>query len=141
NSQSGNNNTYCQDNPTGWIDWSKLGSDDDLTGFIAALADLRRRFSQLRPRNWLIGSRDDGSYDVKWLTPAGTEMTPEDWNYPDGHFLSYVLACDDPDGEPLLIVLNAADHELEITFTEWAGIHRWICLLDTSNGEIPSGSH
>ena len=25
NSQSGNNNAYCQDNPIGWVDWSALG--------------------------------------------------------------------------------------------------------------------
>ena len=29
NSQGGNNNAYCQDNETGWIDWSALGTDDD----------------------------------------------------------------------------------------------------------------
>jgi len=23
NSQLGNNNAYCQDNPTGWLDWAK----------------------------------------------------------------------------------------------------------------------
>lgn len=25
NSQEGNNNAYCQDNPIGWIDWRGLG--------------------------------------------------------------------------------------------------------------------
>ena len=25
NSQNGNNNAYCQDNPVGWVDWSALG--------------------------------------------------------------------------------------------------------------------
>ena len=25
NSQSGNNNAYCQDNEIGWVDWSGLG--------------------------------------------------------------------------------------------------------------------
>ena len=23
NSQGGNNNAYCQDNPIGWVDWSR----------------------------------------------------------------------------------------------------------------------
>ena len=32
NSQGGNNNAYCQDNPIGWVDWSALGkAEDDLT--------------------------------------------------------------------------------------------------------------
>ena len=25
NSQNGNNNAYCQDNPIGWVDWGGLG--------------------------------------------------------------------------------------------------------------------
>ena len=29
NSQNGNNNAYCQDNPIGWVDWSALGHDGD----------------------------------------------------------------------------------------------------------------
>ncbi|MFN9966688.1 MAG: glycogen debranching protein GlgX, partial [Lysobacteraceae bacterium] len=29
NGQQGNNNAYCQDNPTGWVDWSALGGADD----------------------------------------------------------------------------------------------------------------
>src|SRR6185295_11417229 len=76
NSQNGNNNAYCQDNPIGWVDWSALGSDqDDMSGLVSRLAELRRRFSQLRPRHWVEGHRPDGSFDVLWLTPQATEMT------------------------------------------------------------------
>src|SRR3974377_1485555 len=48
NSQDGNNNAYCQDNGTGWVDWSRLGSNDDLTDFVAWLPPLGPRFP---PRN------------------------------------------------------------------------------------------
>ena len=54
NSQGGNNNAYCQDNEIGWVDWSKRGSDDDMTDFVGDLTELRRRFPQLRRT---IGSR------------------------------------------------------------------------------------
>src|SRR5215207_6047101 len=40
NSQNGNNNAYCQDNETGWVDWSKLETDEDLTNFIGLLKRL-----------------------------------------------------------------------------------------------------
>ena len=93
NGQDGNNNTYCQDNPTGWVDWSKLGSEDDFTGFIGELTRLRQRFPQLKSQKWMEGHRADGTYDVKWLTPGGTEMQEADWNFPDGRFLAYVLAA------------------------------------------------
>jgi glycogen operon protein len=135
NSQDGNNNTYCQDNPTGWVDWRKSGGTDDLTGFIGTLAELRQRFPQLKPHRWLDGKRADGSYDVKWLTPAGAEMGDQDWNFPDGHFLSYVLAGQGDSDPPLYIVLNGADEDLELTFPEWPDVGRWTRVLDTANGE------
>ena len=92
NSQNGNNNAYCQDNEIGWVDWEGLGREgDDLTDFIGHLTELRRRFPQLRSQRWLDGRRADGSYDVLWLTPAAEEMTEEDWKFPEGRFLSYVL--------------------------------------------------
>ena len=37
----------CQDNETGWVDWSKLGNDDDLSDFVGTLTKLRREFAQI----------------------------------------------------------------------------------------------
>jgi isoamylase len=134
NSQNGNNNTYCQDNETGWIDWSKLGTDDDFTELVGQLTALRQRFPQIKPHRWVEGKKADGSYDVKWLTPTGAEMGEQDWNFPDGRFLSYVLAAPQQGGQPIFIVLNGADEDVEITFPEWANVAKWQNVLDTSIG-------
>ena len=141
NTKGGNNNVYAQDNEIGWVDWSHLGTDDDFIGFVSAMTQLRQRFAQLRPHRWLKGKKADGSYDVKWLTPKGTEMEEADWNFPDGRFLSYVLAAAGSNGEPLFIVLNGADHSLDIIFPEWPGASRWQCVLDTVNGQLPSDTY
>jgi isoamylase len=34
NSQKGNNNAYCQDNPTGWVDWGKARRFSGFTEFV-----------------------------------------------------------------------------------------------------------
>jgi len=138
NSRGGNNNTYAQDNPTGWVDWSKAGGDDDLGALVGKLNQLRRDFPQLRPRHWLDGRKLDGSYDVKWLTPHATEMTEADWNLPHARFLSYLLAAAHDGGKPLFIVLNGADTPVEIIFPEWPGVTCWSCVLDTSDGHDDS---
>jgi len=135
NSQSGNNNTYCQDNETGWIDWSALGTEDDLTDFVGGLTQLRRRFPQIAQNRWLEGRREDGSYGVKWLTPAGQEMSEEDWNFPDSRFVSYVVAAMEQGGAPLFVIINGAETDLEITFPEWPGAPHWRNVLDTAMGE------
>jgi glycogen operon protein len=141
NGKGGNNNVYAQDNEIGWVDWSKLGTDDDSVAFVSGLAQLRQRFPQLRPSRWVQGKKPDGSYDVKWLTPAAAEMQEADWNFPDGRFLAYVLAAVAEGGEPLFVVLNGADHALDVVFPEWPGTARWQCLLDTANGQLPSETY
>ena len=135
NSQGGNNNTYCQDNETGWIDWSASGTEADLTSFVGEMTQLRRRFPQIGQDRWLEGKKEDGTYGVKWLTPAGQEMSAEDWNFPDSRFVSYVLAAPEQGGAPLFVIINGADADLDINFPEWPGSPHWQNVLDTAMGE------
>ena len=139
NSQGGNNNAYCQDNETGWVDWSQLHSEDDLSDFVGELTRLRQRFPQLKPHHWAVGKKADGSYDVKWLTPKGAVMGEADWNFPDGRFLAYILGAAEG-GEPLLIVLNGAEETVDITGPEWPAVGRWQCVIDTANGQSNSAA-
>jgi glycogen operon protein len=146
NSQGGNNNAYCQDNPIGWVDWSVLGNeDDDMTSLLSELNGLRRRFSQLRARRWVEGRRPDGSFGVLWLTPHATEMTEQDWNFPEGRFLSYVLGPVQQTDAPLYIVLNAAPQAIEFMLPALAEYSRWTLCLQTAReprlgGELAAGS-
>jgi glycogen operon protein len=146
NSQGGNNNAYCQDNPIGWVDWSVLGNDDDdMTSLLSELNGLRRRFSQLRARRWVEGRRPDGSFGVLWLTPHATEMTEQDWNFPEGRFLSYVLGPVQQTDAPLYIVLNAAPQAIEFMLPALAKYSRWTLCLQTAReprlgGELAAGS-
>jgi glycogen operon protein len=137
NSQNGNNNAYCQDNRTGWVDWSALGGPDDHINFVAQLTELRRRFPQLQPRRWVEGRRTDGSFGVLWLTPQATEMTEQDWNFPEGRFLSYVLAPAQEKTESLLIVLNGALQAIPFILPDVGGYRRWTTLLDTASKHHP----
>ena len=42
NSQAGNNNAYCQDNPTGWVDWKGLTKNADLLSFVKKAVAFRK---------------------------------------------------------------------------------------------------
>jgi isoamylase len=133
NSQNGNNNAYCQDNPTGWVDWAALGREgDDMSDLVAQLTALRRRFPQLRPRRWVQGRRPDDSFGVLWLTPQAAEMTEADWNFPEGRFLSYVLAPIEPGDATLFIVLNGAMEKIEFAFPDVSNHQRWRAESDTA---------
>jgi len=132
NSQNGNNNAYCQDNETGWVNWDNLGKPgEDLTDFVNHMTALRRRFAQLRCQRWLDGRRADGSYGVLWLTPAAQEMKEEDWTFPDGRFLAYVLGPMEQGQAPIFIVLNAAPEEIGFKLPEMPEYKSWQQVLNT----------
>ena len=42
NSQEGNNNAYCQDNPIGWIDWRGLRKNASMLAFVKKAVALRK---------------------------------------------------------------------------------------------------
>jgi isoamylase len=135
NSQGGNNNAYCQDNATGWVDWSGAGVDgQDLTDLVASLGRIRQLFPQFRSHSW-AEAPGKGLPWVRWFTPQGTEMTEADWNFPEARFLAYVLGPAMEGGSPVLLVLNAAPDQIEILMPEIEGVTRWSLLLNTAAEE------
>ncbi|MAS45613.1 MAG: 4-alpha-glucanotransferase [Rhodobacteraceae bacterium] len=106
-SQGGNNNAYCQDNETTWLDWQ--ADDAGLTGFAAAAAALRARLPVLRRPVFLHGApRADGCPDCEWAGLAGGDP---DWGAeaPAGYVL--VLRGEDgADHAPAALAFNASDH-------------------------------
>jgi len=96
---------------------------------------LRRRFSQIRARRWLDGRRADGSYGVLWLTPAAEEMKVQDWNFPNGQFLAYVLGPAEPGQAPIFIVLNAAAEAIAFKLPKMPEYKSWQQVLNTADSE------
>lgn len=55
NSQKGNNNVYCQDNETGWVDWTKLKTDNSLFNYVKELIAFRKKHPCLHRAEELKG--------------------------------------------------------------------------------------
>ncbi|MBO6885536.1 MAG: glycogen debranching protein GlgX [Marivita sp.] len=74
--QNGNNNAYCQDNATTWIDWASL--DPDMITFTEALSRFRRTTPILRQMDFLHGATrpTDRRKDVEW---RGFDGKPLNW--------------------------------------------------------------
>ena len=111
--QGGNNNAYCQDNPTSWFDWEHV--DTDLLTFTGGLVALRRAHPALRRRRYLAGARLG---EVAWSTPDGEPMTDAYWRDPASRALAVVLdgtAEPDRDAEGVLMV----DEDLLIMINGW----------------------
>jgi glycogen operon protein len=136
--QLGNNNPYCQDNETSWIDWSR--ADPDLVAFNARLLRLRREWLPL-DNHWYTGLPDaQGLADLAWLDADGHEIHGEAWNRRDRRALGALIgapgrrAAGHP-GPLLLLVNGGAD---DLPFTLPAG--PWHALLDSSRADgSPAG--
>ena len=111
-SQQGNNNSYCQDNATTWLDWAD--ADTELATFVAGLGALRRQHPGLRHVRWFSGERPqpDTPPDIIWLDTDGQPMRPEAWQAHDSHTLAALITVGEggsPPTERLLLVWHA-DH-------------------------------
>jgi glycogen operon protein len=71
--QAGNNNAYCQDNRTSWVNWEE--ADFDLTAFVIKLIALRQRHPVFRSNNFSWPN-------ASWYRNDGRLMAPEDWDTP-----------------------------------------------------------
>ncbi len=56
NSQKGNNNVYCQDNPVGWTNWGRLDKDKELCDFVKRIIEIRKTYGVFCPENEMLGA-------------------------------------------------------------------------------------
>jgi glycogen operon protein len=131
--QQGNNNPYCQDNPTSWIDWSR--ADDALIEFNARLLRLRRELLPLANR-WYTGLPDaQGLADLAWLQADGQALDGNAWNRPDGRCLGALIGAPGRPGAaaagPLLLLVNSGPAEKPFALPPGP----WHVLLDSTRAD------
>ena len=163
--QGGNNNVYCQDNEISWQDWSEATKNADLITFTAGVSALRAAHPVFRRRRFFAGRpigrvrRPAGSPrpaaatpsgellpDIGWFSPAGKEMTEEDWDFELGRCVGVFL-----NGEGIADVDTRGERVLDDSFllwfnSYWEGVEAtlppaefgaaWETVVDTASGEV-----
>jgi glycogen operon protein len=97
--QRGNNNAYCQDNETSWVDWSLLEGNAGLLRFTQRLIRFRKAHSSLRRRTFF---EDDAQPRVQW---HGTKLGRPDWAGESRTLGMHLLAAEGD--EPIYLIANA----------------------------------
>jgi glycogen operon protein len=147
-SQNGNNNVYCQDNETSWIDWQRLGADDEaFLHFVRQVVALRREHAAFRRAVFPTGQAavPFGSRDITWLRPDGNEMCPADWMNAELQAFGCVLNEAETPYHRYILLFNAGLEAREFALPPEQG-GPWLSLLDTTvaNGmgglEVPMGA-
>ncbi|MBH0239827.1 glycogen debranching protein GlgX [Methylobrevis albus] len=142
NSQGGNNNAYCQDNPTGWIDWAAAAADPELPALVAALAELRGRLSLLRQPRFIHAKirSADGQLEVQWIAPTGRSMTTGDWRDPGFRCFGLILRSAAPrtaaeDSTSVLIVFNGNTDAVRFALPPTRRSHAWHHVFSTASAD------
>ena len=139
--QGGNNNAYCQDNETSWLDWSLAETHADFLRFVREAIAFRRRHPALRRRLFLTGASASGDSvpDIAWLD---AHLRPPDWH--NAHVRSIAFQLDarsharpnggapgQGEGQILYFALNAGEESHIMHLPAHDGL-LWHRAVDTS---------
>jgi glycogen operon protein len=122
--QRGNNNAYCQDNETSWLDWRGVQLHADMLRFVKGMIRFNREHRLFQEeRFWMT----EGSPDVIW---HGIHLYQPDWG-DASHSLAFELLYPEQ-GEHLHIMLNAYWEPLTFELPALPPEQRWRRVVDTA---------
>ena len=154
--QNGNNNVYCQDNETAWVDWDSRPEQLELLDFTRALVALRQEHPVFRRRRFFAGDASHGGEselgEIAWLTPSGEHMEDEDWRKVYARAVTVFLNGEaipepGPRGERIvddsfLVLFNGHHEPVKFTLPGPEYGQEWQVVVDTSDPAAePEGGH
>ena len=138
-SQNGNNNAYCQDNRTGWVNWRKDEKYAWLTEFTSRMIAFRREHPALsgeQPKQLCDFKRKgfpDLSYhgEQAWISSVGGEQQAVGVMYCG----AYEKREDGSDDDMLYIGYNFDTEPQMLALPRLSDKERWYLCMDTARSE------
>src|SRR5271165_2035160 len=132
-SQNGNNNAWCQDNSTSWVDWSLKDRNAGFLRFVRNMIAFRKAHPVLRRRTFFTGGAAGGPPDILWhgVQPA----------HPDFSSTSRALAfaldgrCSDRQGfidSDIYVAMNSGWTRLDFRIPASPSGRPWRRVVDTA---------
>ena len=143
---SPNNNPYCIDDSTVWLNWKELKPlEKDLFKHICRLNALRRQHPILNNLDLYTGQEipANGHKDITWLRPDASEMTENEWQQPFHKTGAYMLngaALGKKSQDDDFLIMASGDNYYTINYrlpTPPSG-GSWQLIFDTSAPNVSS---
>ena len=137
--QGGNNNAYCQDNETSWLDWDLDEHGRNLLATARRLFELRRELPALRTWTFYAGrpsparvAAGDERPDLDWRRAGGGVFDHGAWHDPGVQSLQMVRVA--PDGSAVLLIANGSLDPVEFSAAAGlpAGSDAWHLAWDSA---------
>ena len=129
-SQGGNNNSWCQNNSLGWMNWDNNQQDLELFNYLKYLIRLRKKLIKILNPSLLINTKDINDFPkYHW---HGAKIDNPDWSS-WSHTIAFSINKGATNGL-LWAGLNAYSKNIEFCIPESKG--NWLKVIDTSKSEI-----
>jgi isoamylase len=130
--QGGNNNAYCQDNETSWMDWSQLEQHQEIYGFTQGMIAFRRAHPVLSKEQFYTDA------EIHWFGVHG-EMP----NWPDPKEKHFACMIHEDKQRALCLLFNASDLAVDFRLPSLPTGIQWHLAVDTfcktSHGMFATG--
>ena len=119
--QGGNNNAYCQDNETSWVDWANLEQHQEIHRFAHGMLAFRRAHPVLSQEHFYT---DD---EIRWFNP---QLGSPNWA--DPKCKQFACLIDGNGEDSLYLLFNAGSEEASFGLPPLPMGYRWYLAADTS---------
>lgn len=128
NSQNGNNNCYCQDNETGWVDWRELSRNQEYYTYVRELIAFRKHHSILHLRDNLttLDRYGHGYPDLSYHSEEAWKVQVENYSRHIG--IMYCGQNEEGEGDYIYIACNMHWNSHRFALPSIAN-HKWISVL------------
>ena len=123
--QGGNNNAYCQDNETSWIDWNNLEQHQEIYRFAQGMIAFRLAHPVLSKEQFYTDT------EIHWFGPQGASP---DWTVPNEKQLACLIHEDEQ--RALYLLFNACADAVDFHLPPMTSGVQWHLAIDTF-GETP----
>ena len=120
-SQGGNNNAYCQDNETSWVDWSLLERNSEIFQFARGALAFRRAHPVVRREAFYTDE------EISWFDPFGKSP---DWLDPRQKSLACLIRGEGP--ADLYLMFNAGSETISFAVPPARSPRVWRLAADTA---------
>ncbi len=133
--QAGNNNAYCRDDATTWVDWDLAPWQQDLLATTRSLLRLRRDHPVLTQARFFDGRpvHADGTTDLAWFGADGGRMDDERWHDSGVRTVQMYLHGQPVGDHSVLVVVNGAVQSTTVTLPAEPWSTGYVPLLDTGD--------
>lgn len=149
--QLGNNNVYCQDNETAWMDWDLDERQKKLLEFTRRMIAIRKEHPITHRRRYFKNRpiQGEGVQDIRWLNTRGEDMSKKEWETGFIRCMGMLLngelmqEMDEygnmPEGDILLVLVNSYWESIRFTLPNQNLNRQWELLVNTGDDSHTPG--